>query len=69
MPGVGKARLLRAIEAVARENPLHGPRLVELTVVLDRATFLAERGLSVRVTELFERRITPRNTLLLARRS
>lgn len=44
-------------------------RLVELTVVFDRAALLAERGLGVRVVELFERRVTPRNTLLLARRS
>lgn len=43
-------------------------RLVELTVVFDRAASLTERGLAVRVAELFERRVTPRNTLLLARR-
>jgi SAM-dependent methyltransferase len=41
-------------------------RLVELTVVFDRAAALEEAGLSVQVAELFERRVTPRNTLLLA---
>jgi SAM-dependent methyltransferase len=41
-------------------------RLVELTVVLDRAAVLEERGHSVLVAELFERRLTPRNTVLLA---
>jgi SAM-dependent methyltransferase len=41
-------------------------RLVELTVVFDRAACLSERGLSVRVAELFERGVTPRNSLLLA---
>jgi hypothetical protein len=41
-------------------------RLVELAVVFDRAACLSEHGLSVRVTELFERGVTPRNSLLLA---
>lgn len=41
-------------------------RLVELTVVFDRAAYLSERGLGVRVAELFERGVTPRNSLLLA---
>jgi SAM-dependent methyltransferase len=41
-------------------------RLVEVTVVLDRAALLEERGQHVRVAELFERRVTPRNTVLLA---
>jgi SAM-dependent methyltransferase len=41
-------------------------RLVELAVVLDRAAFLEERGQSVLVAQLFEQRVTPRNTALLA---
>lgn len=41
-------------------------RLVELTVVLDRAAVLEERGQHVRVAELIEQRVTPRNTVLLA---
>ena len=41
-------------------------RLVELTVVLDRAALLEERGQHVLVAELFEPRITPRNTVLVA---
>jgi SAM-dependent methyltransferase len=41
-------------------------RLVEVSVVLDRAALLEERGQSVLVGELFEQRITPRNTVLLA---
>jgi hypothetical protein len=41
-------------------------RLVELAVVLDRAALLEERGQHVLVAELFERRVTPRNTVLLA---
>jgi SAM-dependent methyltransferase len=41
-------------------------RLVELAVVLDRAAKLEESGLEVRVVELCDRRVTPRNTLLLA---
>jgi hypothetical protein len=41
-------------------------RLVEVTVVLDRAALLEEAGQHVLVAELFEQRITPRNTALLA---
>lgn len=41
-------------------------RLVEITVVLDRAALLEERGQHVLVAELFEQRVTPRNTVLLA---
>jgi hypothetical protein len=41
-------------------------RLVEVAVVLDRAALLEERGQRVLVAELFERRVSPRNTLLLA---
>ncbi len=41
-------------------------RLVELSVVFDRAVALEEAGLHVRVARLFEPRVTPRNTLLLA---
>jgi hypothetical protein len=41
-------------------------RLVELAVVLDRAAKLEESELEVRVVELCDRRVTPRNTLLLA---
>jgi SAM-dependent methyltransferase len=41
-------------------------RLVEVTVVLDRAALLEERGQRVLVAELFEQRVTPRNTVLLA---
>jgi hypothetical protein len=41
-------------------------RLVEITVVLDRAALLEERGQHALVAELFEQRVTPRNTVLLA---
>jgi len=41
-------------------------RLVELAVVLDRAALLEESGQSVLVAELFEPRVTPRNTALFA---
>lgn len=41
-------------------------RLVEVTVVLDRAAALEERGQAVLVAELCERRVTPRNTVLVA---
>jgi SAM-dependent methyltransferase len=41
-------------------------RLVELAIVLDRAAKLEESGLDAQVVELYERRVTPRNTLLLA---
>jgi hypothetical protein len=41
-------------------------RLVEVTVVLDRAALLEERGQTVLVAELFEQRVTPRNTVVLA---
>jgi len=44
-------------------------RLVELAVVFDRAATLEEAGLAVRVAQLFESRVTPRNTLLLASRA
>jgi SAM-dependent methyltransferase len=41
-------------------------RLVELAVVFDRAAALEESGLHVRVAQLFENSVTPRNTVLLA---
>ena len=41
-------------------------RLVELSVVLDRAALLEECGLRVQVAQLFEQRVTPRNLVLLA---
>jgi SAM-dependent methyltransferase len=41
-------------------------RLVELSVVFDRAARLEETGLAVQVVQLFESHVTPRNTLLLA---
>jgi SAM-dependent methyltransferase len=41
-------------------------RLVELAVVFDRAALLEESGQNVLVAELFEQRVTPRNTALLA---
>jgi hypothetical protein len=41
-------------------------RLVELTVVFDRAARLEEAGHKVEVVQLFDNRVTPRNTLLLA---
>jgi hypothetical protein len=41
-------------------------RLVELAVVLDRAAKLEESGFDADVVELYDRRVTPRNTLLLA---
>jgi hypothetical protein len=41
-------------------------RLVEVFIVLDRAALLEESGACVLVAELFDRRVTPRNTALLA---
>ncbi|HEY6555921.1 MAG TPA: methyltransferase [Polyangiaceae bacterium] len=41
-------------------------RLVELAVVLDRAALLEEQGLYVRLAELVDQRVTPRNTVLFA---
>jgi SAM-dependent methyltransferase len=41
-------------------------RLVELAVVRDRATALEECGQAVTVAQLFEQRLTPRNTVLFA---
>jgi hypothetical protein len=41
-------------------------RLIELAVVRDRATALEEGGQSVAVAQLFEQRLTPRNTVLFA---
>ena len=41
-------------------------RVVELAVVLDRAAALEEHGQHVLVAELFEQRVTPRNTVLIA---
>ncbi len=41
-------------------------RLVEVAVVMDRAARLEESGQSVLVAELFEQRVTPRNTVLIA---
>jgi hypothetical protein len=40
--------------------------LVEVAVVLDRAALLEESGLSVLAVQVFEQRVTPRNTALLA---
>jgi hypothetical protein len=41
-------------------------RLIELAVVRDRATALEESGQAVAVAQLFEQRLTPRNTALFA---
>jgi len=41
-------------------------RLVELAVVRDRASALEESGQTVAVAQLFEQRLTPRNTVLFA---
>jgi hypothetical protein len=41
-------------------------RLVELAVVRDRAAALEECGQCVVVAQLFEQRLTPRNTVLFA---
>jgi len=41
-------------------------RLVELAVVRDRASALEECGQAVAVAQLFEQRLTPRNTVLFA---
>jgi SAM-dependent methyltransferase len=41
-------------------------RLIELAVVRDRAAALEERGQAVIVAQLFEQRVTPRNTVLFA---
>jgi len=43
-------------------------RAVELSVVLDRASHLLERGYAVSVATLFERAVTPRNISLFASR-
>jgi hypothetical protein len=43
-------------------------RVVELSVVLDRAAHLLEHGYQVRVATLFERAVTPRNISLFASR-
>jgi SAM-dependent methyltransferase len=54
-----------AIRRLSLPRTLLG-RLVELSVVLDRAALLEETGQSVLVAQLFEQRVTPRNTALLA---
>jgi SAM-dependent methyltransferase len=41
-------------------------RLVELSIVRDRAVVLEEHGHAVVVAQLFDQRLTPRNTVLLA---
>ena len=41
-------------------------RLIELAVVRDRATALEEHGHTVAVAQLFEQRLTPRNTVIFA---
>ncbi len=41
-------------------------RLIELAVVRDRAAALEEQGQAVIVAQLFEQRLTPRNTVLFA---
>ncbi len=41
-------------------------RLIELAVVRDRATALEECGQAVAVAQLFEQRLTPRNTVIFA---
>jgi hypothetical protein len=41
-------------------------RLIELAVVRDRAAALEERGHAVAVAQLFEQRVTPRNTVIFA---
>jgi len=77
LPPPGEAELahqereaLRHFQAVRRlslpRNML--ARVVELSVVLDRALHLLERGYAVRVATLFERAVTPRNISLFASR-
>ena len=61
----GAAREHAAIRRLSLPRNLLA-RLVELTVVLDRAALLEERGQHVLVAELFEQRVTPRNTVLFA---
>jgi hypothetical protein len=41
-------------------------RVIELAIVRDRATALEESGQAVAVAQLFEQRLTPRNTVLFA---
>jgi hypothetical protein len=41
-------------------------RVIELAVVRDRAAALEECGHAVVVAQLFEQRLTPRNTVLFA---
>ncbi len=43
-------------------------RVIEISVVLDRAAHLLERGYAVQVATLFERAVTPRNIALFASR-
>jgi hypothetical protein len=43
-------------------------RLVEVSIVLDRAARMEEAGLAVRVATAFDRAVTPRNVALLASR-
>jgi SAM-dependent methyltransferase len=43
-------------------------RLIEIAIVRDRAAALEERGQAVTVAQLFEPRLTPRNTVLFASR-
>lgn len=44
-------------------------RVLELTIVLDRAVFLLERGYDVQVAELFAKNVSPRNLVIAARPS
>jgi predicted RNA methylase len=75
LPPPTPAELSFHADAAAREHatvrrlslPRHLlARVVELAVVLDRAAALEEHGQHVLVAELFEQRVTPRNTVLIA---
>ncbi len=43
-------------------------RLIELYIILDRAIYLEEQGLKVKISEVFDRSLSPRNIMLEASR-
>ena len=46
----------------------HLARLIELYIILDRALWLNEKGYEVKITESFDRSLSPRNISLLAQK-
>jgi hypothetical protein len=47
----------------------HLSRLVELYLILDRAIYLEEKGFTIKVTEIFNKALSPRNICILAKKS